>query len=75
MRTEGLQVAVRLSPDQLRERVGLARDLEVALRVVDELEEPPGRRAALVELAGRVQVARAVSERGRDAVRTGKEIL
>ena len=49
-------------------RVRLAGHLEVVGRVVDELEEAPGRRAALVELAGRVQVARAVAERGGHAV-------
>ena len=36
--------------------------------VVHELEEAPRRRAALVELAGRVQEARAVAPRRRDAV-------
>src|ERR687894_569825 len=47
-----------------------AQGLQVAvgLRVVHELEEAPRRRAALVELAGRVQEARAVAPRGRDAV-------
>ena len=47
------------------EAVGGARDLDVGLGVVDELQEAPGRRAALVQLAGRVQEARAVAERRR----------
>src|SRR4029078_3733085 len=60
-----LQVAVGLRVDELADRVGLPAHIEVVLPVVHELEELPGRRAALVELAGGVEEARAVAPRGR----------
>ena len=58
------QVARRLGGDQRPERVAGVGDVDVALRIVDELQEAAGRRAALVQLSGRVQEARAVPERG-----------
>ncbi len=57
-----LQVSGGLGGDQLPERVALARDLDVALRLVDELQEASRRRPALVQLSGRVQEPRAVAE-------------
>src|SRR5919109_75059 len=57
----GLEVAGRLGVDQRAERIGLGGNLEILGEVVHELEEAPRRRPALVELAGRVQVARAVA--------------
>src|SRR3954447_19773121 len=62
---QGQQVAVGLGVLQLAEAEVLARHVQVLLAVVGELEEEPGRRAALVELARRVEEARPVAERGR----------
>src|SRR4051794_28262476 len=59
-----LQIAVRLGSDQRGERVRLAGNLEVLAGFVDELQEAPDLRAALVELPGRVQEPRAVAPRG-----------
>src|SRR5215207_8560166 len=56
---------IRGSPSR---RARLAGDRQVGRRLVDDLDEPAGRWAALVELACRVQVARAVAERGGHAV-------
>ena len=67
VRAERLEVADRLGVLEAGEAVGGARDLDVGLGVVDELQEAPGRRAALVQLAGRVQEARAVAEGRRRA--------
>ena len=64
-RAQRFQVADRLGVLERRERVRLAGDLDVLGPVVEQLQEAPGLRAALVELAGRVQEARAVAERGR----------
>ena len=60
-----LQVADRLGVLERRERVRRAGDLDVVGPVVQQLQEAPGLRAALVELAGRVQEARPVAERRR----------
>src|SRR3954453_17397983 len=62
-----LQIAVRLGSDQRAEAIGLARDLEVPGRRVDELQEAARLRAALVELPRRVQKTRAVAPRRGDA--------
>ncbi len=56
-------VAGGLRADQAAEAERLAGDRELVARVVDDLEEEPRVRAALVQLAGRVQVARAVAVR------------
>ena len=66
-RAQRFQVADRLGVLKRRERERLAGDLDVLGSVVDQLQEAPGLRAALVELAGRVQEAGAVAERGRRA--------
>ena len=55
------EVAARLGVDELAERVRPARDRPVDRVVRGQLEEPADRRAALVELAGRVQEARSVA--------------
>ena len=65
MRFDGAEVARGLGVDELAEGVRPARDVEVGRVVGGQLEEPADRRAALVELAGRVQEARAVAGRGR----------
>ena len=51
----------RLGVDELAEGVRPAGDVEVGRVVGGQLEEPADGRAALVELAGRVQEARAVA--------------
>ena len=61
VRPEASQVAARLGVDELAERVRPAGDRAVDGMVRGQLEEPADRRAALVELAGRVQEARAVA--------------
>src|SRR5439155_14800308 len=61
----GLQVARGLRVLERPEGVARLRDLDVVRAVVDQLEEQPGLRAALVELPGRVEEARAISEGGR----------
>ena len=61
MRLDGGEVAGRLGVDELAEGVRPARDRDVGRMVRGQLEEPADRRAALVELAGRVQEARAVA--------------
>src|SRR5947207_12620355 len=55
---QGRVVARSLRPDQPAEPERPARDRELLPRVVHDLEEEPGRRAALVQLARRVQVTR-----------------
>ena len=65
MRFDGAEVARRLGVDELAERVRPAGDLEVGRVIRGQLEEPADRGAALVELAGRVEEARAVAGRGR----------
>ncbi len=57
------EVAGRLGVDQLPEGVRPARDRPVGRVVRGQLDEPADRRAALVELAGRMQEARAVAGR------------
>ena len=52
------EVSRRLRADQLAEPERLVRDRDLVTGVVDDLQEEPGRRAALVQLPGRVQVAR-----------------
>ena len=53
-----VEVAGRLGADQPGEAERLAGDRQLGAVVLDDLQEAPGVRAALVELAGRVQVAR-----------------
>src|SRR5204863_7009263 len=53
-----LEVPRRLRADQLPEAERLPRDRQLVARVVDHLQEEPGVRAALVELAGRVEIPR-----------------
>src|SRR3954451_17688457 len=60
-RLDRAEVAGRLRVDQLSERVRPARDREVVGMVGCELEEPAGRRTALVELARRMQEARPIA--------------
>ena len=60
-----LQVAGGLGVLQRPEAERPARDRDVLRTVVDEHEEAPRGRPALVQLAGRVQVARPVAERRR----------
>ena len=52
------QVARRLRADELPEAEVLARDRNLLAGVVDDLDEAADRRPALVQLSGRVQVAR-----------------
>ena len=61
VRLDRREVALRLGVDQPAERVRPARDRAVDRVVGGELEEPAARRAALVELAGRVEEARPVA--------------
>ena len=56
-----LEVALGLGVDQPAERVGPTGDRSVDRMVRRQLDEPASRRAALVELAGRVQEARPVA--------------
>src|SRR5436309_12007625 len=56
---EGFEVARRLCADQPREPERLAGNRKLLALIVDDLQEPALFRAALVQLAGRVQVARA----------------
>ena len=65
MRFDGAEVARCLGVDELAERVWPAGDLEVGRVIRGQLQEPADRGAALVELAGRVQEARAVAGRRR----------
>src|SRR5207244_11691558 len=55
---ERLGVAGGLRPDQPAEAEVTAGDRQLVARVVDHLDEPADRRAALVQLPGRVRVAR-----------------
>src|SRR5439155_21617876 len=55
---DGSEIALGLGVDQAAERVRPAGDRPVRRMVRRELEEPPSRRPALVELTGRVQEAR-----------------
>src|SRR5579871_5969917 len=66
-RLERFVVPFRLRADEAAEPERLAGDRELLARVVDDLEEQPGVRAALVGLAGRVEVARAVAVRHDEA--------
>ena len=62
MRLDGGEVAGRLGVDELAEGVRPAGDRRTSAGWSDgQLEEPADRRAALVELAGRMQEARAVA--------------
>src|SRR5688572_21979342 len=65
MRLDGAEVARGLGVDELAEGVGPVRDVDVNRVVGGQLEEPADRRTTLVELAGRVQEARAIAGRGR----------
>src|SRR5919197_1648108 len=62
------EVARGLRADQLREAERLIRDRQLVTGLVDDLQEEPRRRAALVQLARRVQIARAEAVRD-DAAR------
>src|SRR3954468_7244437 len=68
------EVARRLGADQLPEPEVLARNRDLGADVVDYLDEAADRRAALVQLAGRVQVARPEAVR-RHAAGTGPDRL
>ena len=57
------EVAGRLRADQLPEPERLAGDRQLVTGVVDHLQVEPRRRAALVQLPGRVEVARAEAVR------------
>ena len=63
VRLDRREVAGGLGVDQLAERVRPAGDRAIGRVVRGQLEEPADRRAALVELAGRVEEARAVAGR------------
>src|SRR5438309_1156081 len=72
-----LEIARRLRADQAREAERLPGDRQLLAVVLDHLQEEPGVRAALVQLAGRVQVARAEPVRddaARDVARTRREV-
>src|SRR3989442_2373762 len=58
---QDLEIAPRLRREQGSERVGCPRDLQILAAVAGDLEEQPGVRAALVQLAGGVQEARTES--------------
>ena len=58
---ERLEIARRLRVDQLAEGVRPAGDRAVLRMIGRELQEPADRRAALVELAGRVEETRAIA--------------
>src|SRR3989304_1840068 len=60
----GREVPSRLRVDERAEGVALAGDGQVRGVAGYELEEPAGPRSALVELAGRMQVARPVADGG-----------
>src|ERR1700693_3028661 len=62
--TQRFEVADRLRVLEGGEGVGRARYLHIVRTVVNQLQEASGLWAALVELAGGVQEARAVAERG-----------
>ena len=68
-----LEVALGLGIDQLAERVGPARDRPIDGVVRRQLEEPAGRRTALVQLAGRMEEARTVARGRRRAGRVAEE--
>ena len=61
VRFDRREVARRLGVDELAERVRPARDVQVGRVIRGQLEEPADRGAALVQLAGRVEEARAVA--------------
>ena len=65
MRLDRGEVSGRLGVDELAEGVGPTRDRPVDRMVRGELEEPAAGRAALVELAGRVEESRPVAGRRR----------
>jgi hypothetical protein len=56
-------VAGRLRAEQPPEAEVAARDRQLVAGVVDDLDEEAGVRAALVQLAGRVQESRTVARR------------
>ncbi len=61
VRLDRPEVTCRLGIDELTERVRPVRDLAVLGMVGGQLDEPADGCATLVELAGRVQEARAVA--------------
>jgi hypothetical protein len=70
---DGGVVAGRLGVDESAEGVRPARDVAVVRVIGGELQEPARVRAALVQLAGRVQEARAVAGRRRVARAVAQE--
>ena len=71
---EGFEVARRLCADQPREPERLVGNRKLLALIVDDLQEQALVRAALVQLAGRVQVARAEPVRD-DAARLPPGLL
>src|SRR5262245_10214377 len=67
-RPKHLQISRRLERFHLAEGVSLPGNREVLPVVGRDLEKNTFVRAALVELTGRVEKARAVTERGRDSL-------
>ena len=63
-----------LRADQPAEAERLAGDRQLVARVVDHLQEQPRVRAALVQLAGRVQIARAVPVRDDEAAAVAQRL-
>src|SRR2546422_431968 len=66
MIAQRLKIAERLRLLQDAERESLAGNIQILRVVPDDLKENPGVRAALVQLAGRVQIARSVANCGGD---------
>src|SRR5689334_10428798 len=67
------EVALRLGIDQPAERIRPAGDRTIDPMVRRQLDEPADRRTALVELARRMEEARAVAGRRRAAGRVAEE--
>src|SRR5262245_14653519 len=70
---QGLEIAQGLCGLERREPVVGSRDGEVVLVLAHDLDEQPVRTAALVELAGGVQVLWAEGDRGGDAQAVAQE--
>src|SRR6188768_3329655 len=70
---ERLEVARRLRIDELSEGVRPVRDGTVDRMVRGELDEPADRRAALVQLPGRMEEPRTVAEGGRTPRRVAQQ--
>src|SRR5205823_6310809 len=65
MRLKDLEISARLRREQRPERVRHPGNREVLAAVGGDLQEQPGIRTALVELAGGVQEARSEPDRAR----------